>query len=206
MRTAHAARAGRSTRFAIALLSLALTSGCATLGFAHGRGGSSAGTWEDVTATARGYASRGEFQSADSLLADFAARHPGTPEALETAYWRGVYMLDPNNRTASLTDAMASLDGYLTDTRPRQHLVEAQTLRRIATRLQALNRAAASSASEAREANAAAANANAKAADSKSDAGSSADAQAEIRRLREELNKANAELERIKKRLAPPPI
>jgi hypothetical protein len=169
-------------------------------------GGSIEDTWGDAETTAQIDAANGRFAAADSVLAGYALRHPGTLEALETAYWRGVYALDPENQTGSLTDAMASLDGYLADTRPRQHVVEAMTLRRIAAELQELHHAATAAASEAREANKDAANAKAAAAaDTKpSEPAVSGDA-AEIKRLREELAKANAELERIKKRLAPPP-
>jgi hypothetical protein len=176
----------------------------------HGRflGGSVEESWSDTEVIAKVDAANGQFAAADSVLAGYALRHPGTPEALETAYWRAVYALDPQNRSASLTDAMASLDGYLASPQPRQHVVEATTLRRIAAELQDLHHTAAASASEAREASKDAANAkaeaNAKVADAKAaDTNASPDA-AEVRRLRDELAKANAELERIKKRLAAP--
>jgi len=97
-------------------------------------------------------ASRGDFAAADSALAAFAVRYPGTAEALETSYWRALYKLDPSNRGTSLTSAMATLDGYLSDTRPRAHVSEAITLRRLAGQLDALNRLAANAASQARDA------------------------------------------------------
>jgi hypothetical protein len=166
-------------------------------------GGSIEDNWADAEVMAQVDAANGQFAAADSVLSGFALRHQGSREALETAYWRAVYALDPQNRGGSMTDAMALLDGYLGDPRPREHVVEATTLRRIAAELQELHRTAAVSASEAREANKDAASAKAAAADAKSADANNSDA-AEVKRLREELAKANAELERIKKRLAPP--
>jgi multidrug resistance efflux pump len=161
-----------------------------------------------VLSLAQTYAARGEFTNADSTLAEFAARYPGTPEALETAYWRGLYRLDPSNRDLSIEAAMASLDAYLADTRPHQHAAEARTLRRVAGELDRLNRLAGNAlAQQIREANATPAprggSTESRPEPSKPAADSAA--QDEIKRLKDELAKANAELERIRRRLAQPP-
>ena len=171
------------------------------------------GNFNDVLANAQMRAARGDFDGADSLLAIYARGHAGTPEALETTYWRALYKVDPTNRASSLPAALAALDGYIADARPRAHLAEATTLRRTAAQLDALNRAALSASSQAKDAASAAAKADAKAADAKADAkaadanaNATADAKdAEIRKLRDDLAKANAELERIRKRLGTPP-
>jgi hypothetical protein len=77
------------------------------------------------------------------------------------------------------------------------------TLRRVAAQLDAANRLAASATIAAHEATAA--SPGRPTSDSRSDQ-RSADAGAdEIKRLKDELAKANAELERIKRRLAQPP-
>jgi hypothetical protein len=189
---------------------LAAAAGCATL---SGRTAPApSDDWPPTIALAQAHATRGEFGVADSLLAAFATRYAGSAEALETAYWRALFGMDPKNTSGSVTAAMASLDGYLAADRRRAHLTEAMTLRRVASQVAELNKLAASAMSQAHDARVSAANANAAAADAKDAAkGSSpepapsADAQAEIRRLKDELAKANAELDRIRKRLAQPP-
>jgi hypothetical protein len=165
--------------------------------------------WRPTLAIAQGYAARGEFAAADSTLAAFATRYPGSAQALETGYWRSVYRLDPGNRDLSIETAMASLDGYLADTRAHEHTAEARTLRRIAGELDRLNRLAGNAlAQQNKDATAApvtrvgANEPGAQPAKPGSDAQAAAD---EIKRLKEELAKANAELERIRRRLAQPP-
>jgi hypothetical protein len=154
--------------------------------------------WPRTLAGAEERAWRGDFDGADSLLGQFARQHAGTHAAGEAMFWQGVFRLDPSNRNGSLTVGLATLDAYLADPRPHDHAVEAMTLRRVAAQLDAANRLAAS-ASSAHEA--------AVATRSATDRPESraADADAEIKRLKDELAKANAELERIKRRLAQPP-
>lgn len=164
--------------------------------------------WPGALSRARGFAARGEFDVADSTLADFARKYPTSEETLETSYWRALFALDPSNRTQSVSAAITSLDAYLADTRPREHVLEATALRRVAGQLDALNRLAASAIAQAKDANAAAAIAKAL-SDARIEtpraSSDSASQDAEIRRLKDELAKANAELDRIRRRLAPPP-
>ena len=164
--------------------------------------------WPPTLALAQAYAARGEFSTADSALSAFARRYPGTGEALESAYWRAVYKLDPSNRDLSIESAIASLDGYLADTRPHQHTAEARTLRRVAGELDRLNRLAGNAlAQQIKDANAApttSVSANEPRSEASKPAADAA-AQDEIKRLKDELAKANAELERIRRRLAQPP-
>ena len=167
-------------------------------------------TWPSTLATARNQALVGNFGAADTTLANFAEQYSGSPEALETDYWRALFDLDPTNAHPSTSSAMASLDAYLSDGRPRQHVAEATTLRRLAAQIDGLNKQALNAMAQAKDASVMAANARAQATDAnaraeaaKSDNTGSADA--EIKRLRDELTKANGELERIKKRLAQPP-
>lgn len=171
--------------------------------------GSAQASWRETLDAALAQASHGEFDSADSLLAGYATAHAGSTEALETAYWRALFRLDPSNHSASTQQALASLDGYLADKRPRAHVVEATTLRRAAAQLDALNRLAANASTQAKDAANVAANAKAVAADAKAadaTASAAADARdAEIKKLRDDLAKANAELDRIRKRLSSPP-
>jgi len=168
--------------------------------------------WQTALAIAQSRAASGDFATADSVLAKYAMSHPGTHETLETTYWRALFRLDPTNSNTSMAAVLASLDGYLRDPRPRDHVAEAATLRRTAAQIDALNKAADAAAAQAKESATLAASANAKAADAKADAKSSenaaaaaADKDAEIKRLKDELAKANTELDRIKKRLGTPP-
>lgn len=155
--------------------------------------------WPQTLAAAQQRAARGDFDAADSLLGQFARQHAGTHAASETMFWQGIFRLDPSNRNGSLAVGLATLDAYLADQRPHDHATEAMTLRRLAAQLDAANRLAASASIAAHET----------AAAPKSDTRSetrAADANAdEIKRLKDELAKANAELERIKRRLAQPP-
>jgi len=173
----------------------------------------SATAWPYALTTAQGRAATGDYDGADSALAQFARTYPGTPDALETAYWRALYKMDPANHNASLPTAIASLDGYLADGRPREHVPEATSLRRVATQLDGLHKLATSAVAQAKDAKTSAANATAAANDAKdakdaaakaADASASAAAADEIKRLKEELAKANAELDRIRKRLSQP--
>ena len=90
-----------------------------------------------------------------------------------------------------------------------EHTAEATTLRRLAGQLDGLNRVAASAVAQAKDATNTAKDAKAEAADARDAAAKASDtpptADAEIKRLKDELAKANAELDRIRKRLSQPP-
>lgn len=167
------------------------------------------GAWVSTLAYAQQNVSAGRYDVADSALATFARRYPASEDAVETTYWRGLFRMDPSNPHASLPSAMAALDGYLADPRPRAHVAEATVVRRAAGQLDAMSHLAANAMVQAKDAQATASNAKAQAADARADAAraeqqptSTAD---EIDHLKKELAKANAELERIRKRLQPPP-
>jgi hypothetical protein len=188
-------------------LFLLASGGCASLQAFTGSHGTSTDDWSRALATAKSEANVSQFDAADSVLAAFAANHPGTPEALETAYWRAILKMDPTNPDLSLPTAMASLDGYLSDPRAQQHVVEAKSLRRVAGQLAGLTRVAVGAIAEARDATATASNARSDAANARAEAAKAApdsDADAEIKRLKSELAKANSELERIRRRLTQP--
>ena len=158
--------------------------------------------WPSTLESAQYAARQGRYEAADSLLARFAAQHAGSAEALETAYWRALFRLEPVDRPESLTPAMALLDSYLADPRPREHTTEAVSLRRVATLLEALSTRATSVVAtiprDTREP------VSTRAPEPRPP-GDQAAADAEIKRLKDELAKANAELERIRRRLMRPP-
>jgi hypothetical protein len=128
------------------------------------------------------------FGVADRVLADFAERYPNTNESYDALFWRALYKLDPTNATATPRDAAALLDTYLAASLAVPHRGAATTLRRIAGALDKSGTAAVAS------------TANASTPTTATD--KSRDE--ELARLKDELAKANAELERIKRRVATP--
>lgn len=151
--------------------------------------------WPQTLAQAEVAAADHRYADADKLLADYATLYPGTDGAIESAYWRGVFALDPNNRDTSPQDAAALLDVYANANGALPHRLEAQILRRIALRLMGAagtTLATASPATTAASSGSTDRSADLKAKDN------------EIQRLKDELAKANDELERIKRRLTAP--
>jgi hypothetical protein len=141
----------------------------------------SAREWPAAYLAAQTAADRGAYGDAEKTLSDFAAAHPGSPEALESGYWRAVYKLDPANKDASTRDAIAGLDRYLAAP-GGMHRGEATTLRRIAVQLLSLDRALTQ----------------------KPDEPTTTARDEEVKKLRDELQATKDELERIKRRLAAP--
>jgi hypothetical protein len=145
-----------------------------------------ASEWPAAYTQALGAARESRAAAADKALVDFARRFPGSPEAAEVPYWRAVYKLDPTN-AASTREALALLDSYLADAPSGLHRTEATTMRRLATALD--------------ERSAALAAATVAPTVPKPEDRAHEE---ELTRLRDELAKANAELSRIKRRLARP--
>ncbi|HEY2377195.1 MAG TPA: hypothetical protein VGH98_14565 [Gemmatimonadaceae bacterium] len=159
-----------------------------------GPGPSAGGTdWPQTLAHAEAAASERRYADADRLLAQFAAQHPGTPGATESAYWRGVLSLEPANQDGTPEMAIAFFDVYGKSPGALPHRLEADVLRHIAQKLQSSSQVIASAASSSGTAT----TASLPAADVKAK-------DAEIQRLKDELAKANDELERIKRRLTAP--
>ena len=173
------------------LAALLVAAGCVT---GRSLGGAAKRDWSDTLAQAEAAANDHRYADADRLLADFAARYPGSEGAVESSYWRGVIALEPSNHDGSPQIATAFFETYGRAGGPLPHRVEAGILRDIAVRLQA---AGAPTVAVASPAPGASANSSAGAADLKAK-------DTEIQRLKDELAKANDELERIKRRLTAP--
>jgi hypothetical protein len=141
--------------------------------------------WSAVYARVIADASESRTGEADRELAAFAQRFPGSPEASEVTYWRALLKLDPNNAPA-VREAIMMLESYLASAPAGTHRVEAGMLRRLGLALEQRNTALAAIPAVP------AVRPEDKARDE------------EIARLRDELNKANAELARIRRRLARP--
>jgi hypothetical protein len=156
--------------------------------------------WTQTLADVRAATEGGKHGEADRLLATFAARHPGTPEATETLYWRALYRLDAANKTHTATDALQMLDAYLA-ARPADSVnfpfrAEALVLRRVAAQTEQLGRALAAANREN-----AAARAGPPAPTRDPTVSDVAAKDSVIARLKDERDRAVDELERIKTRL-----
>ena len=177
-----------ATRLAATLAAIALA-GCATPGLLRSRPNeqatppaANATSWATTLLAAQRDVERGRHADADRLLREFADRAAPAPEAAETMYWRAVFMLDPGASNTAPKDALALLGRYLGAKVPLAHRTEALVMQRIATALVS-----------ARETAGAGAGAR------------SGATEAEVKALKDELEQTKAELERIRKRLAPPP-
>jgi hypothetical protein len=134
---------------------------------------------------ARQKADSGDYPAADSVLARYAARHPGTVEAREIAFWRALYIVDPANKNGSIAQGIKALEAYLANLGPIWYRPQAEVLRRTAMVVQQVKLAQLPKPINGRDTLV-------------------VTREEEVAALRDQLAKANAELERIKKRLANP--
>lgn len=175
----------------------------AVIGCVTGRGGGTSGApvkdWNQTLAEAESAAIDHRYADADRMLSGYATQYPGSTGAIESSYWRGVIALEPANRDASPQIAAALFETYNKNSGALPHRLEAEILRNLALHLQSLT-ASAVAASAAPSA-APGASPGAAAADRGADLKAK---DAEIQRLKDELAKANDELERIKRRLTAP--
>ena len=142
--------------------------------------------WQAALAQSSAEAAAGRHAVADRVLADFAAKFPASNEATESMFWRALYRMDPANPAMGTRDAMILLDGYA-QAPQALHKSEGMVLRRLAVAIETR-----STASVLPSPVAAAPRPDDKAKDD------------ELVRLKDELAKTTAELERIKRRLAAP--
>jgi hypothetical protein len=143
--------------------------------------------WGDALDSVRVAVRAKRFADADSLLTRFSEQHTGTASAGESLFWRAILRLDPDNRGASPRDALRAVDAYLAGGPLQRHYYEARVLRRTVSLLDSLDTirnvsVSTDSATAARD----------KARDD------------ELARLKLELEKVTAELDRIKRRLVSP--
>ena len=141
--------------------------------------------WPAVYTRAMTDAREARLAEADRALAEFAQRYPGSPEAIEVPYWRALLKLDPSNPAAT-HESLAMLETYLANAPSGLHRTEAAIIRRLGLALEARTAALA-----------AIPPVPAVRPEDKLQ-------EEEVLRLRDELAKANAELARIRRRLARP--
>ena len=126
----------------------------------------------------------------------FVGRANPEPATSDSLYWKAVLHLDAGNRNGTTDSALKYLDAYLARDTTQRHRLEALILRRLARDAMQLARVEAAL-QQAR---------TSEPARPASEATPRRDEEAvkEIQRLKDELAKANEELERIRKRLAAP--
>jgi hypothetical protein len=129
--------------------------------------------------------SSGDYAGADRILADYALKSKGTPDATEISFYRALYMVDPQNKSSSVDEGIRALNIYLSSPGARRFRSEAIILRRTAQTLQSLRTVTQAPKVIGRDT-------------------VFITREDEIAALKDQLAKANAELERIKKRLANP--
>jgi hypothetical protein len=143
--------------------------------------------WRTTLETATAAADTGSYELADQIVSNYITRYAGSFEAREMQFWRAAFKLDPSNKSGSPREGLAALDAYLADTTVIFYRPMATILHRLVNSVVALQTELATR--EAAIVPPPPPDTMAKVRDE------------EIARLKEELLKATAELDRIKKRL-----
>lgn len=150
--------------------------------------------WASTLQAAQQLAANAQFGAADSVLADYAQRQPGTTGAREATFWRGVFALEPANSTGSVHSARTAFDSYLADSGTLSHRAEASALGRATRVIDSLAQARATDSVPA---------VHLVVADDTLRSGAhELELLKNMKRLQDSLDKTTAELDRIKKRLS----
>lgn len=147
--------------------------------------------WNTTLVEARRFVDGGDYESADRLLTQYSVRNSGSREGSEILFWRSLYRLDPVNKGGSLASGISGLDHYLAADSSAWYRHEAVVLRRTAMVAQNHRASKGTTAAVAKD-------------DSRSREDEIAALRDQLATRTTELEKANAELERIKRRLANP--
>ena len=125
----------------------------------------------------------GRFAAADSILAEFDRTEASARDSSESAFWRAMLKSDPRNPAFTAAGARAALEAYAAADYS-QHQTEVAVMLRLLSASDSLRaiQGTQRTATEARD----------KARDD------------ELQRLRDELARTQAELDRLKRRLGPP--
>ena len=125
----------------------------------------------------------GQFSTADSILAAFEHVERDSPDATESAFWRAMLRADPRNPAFEPAEARRGIEAYLAAPNPRRRTEAAVMLRMLEL---------SDSLRAAQVAQRSAAEAHDRTRDE------------ELQKLRDDLQRTQAELERIKRRLGSP--
>lgn len=189
-------------RIAAAALALVVATGCS-------RGprfmqASPAREWNATLAQARVAADSGRYAVAEHELSQYALQHPGSDGARESLYWRALFQMGMTADSVAPRRAVATLEQYLTMPEAERR-TEAAVMLTVAKDHAALARESAAKEREIAEIRAALGRAQERpvaAAGTPDQPASDRGLAQEVERLKSELSRANAELERIRKRLA----
>jgi hypothetical protein len=166
--------------------------------------------WPVTLQTVKEAARAGQYAQADSVLARFESRYSTSYEGREAAYWRALLLADPANPRSSPAEAVEAINRYFAGGSTAEAYDEATVLRRILQRVDSLTREVAQAQRLIAEAQEATAEPRPAAAPTPAPAEGRETRPArenrnlveQVRRLRDELSKANQELERVRKRLS----
>jgi hypothetical protein len=148
--------------------------------------------WGALLNTTDYLANAGRHAAVDSTLLDFAQRHPGTRAAEEVLFWRALYKLDPRSSAATRAEGRALMDSYLASDKAGWYRGQANVLRHLAREIVLAEQAAGQ------------ASGDSTIVITDTSAAGIAARDRVIRTQRAEIARLNAELERIKRRLATP--
>lgn len=169
--------------------------------------------WPAALQAVKEAARAGRYAQADSVLAQFESRYSTSHEGREAAYWRALLLADPANPQASPSEAVRAINRYFAGRSTAETYDEANILRRILQRADSLTRELDQTRRLIAEAQEAASEprvvtvpvptpaAPVESRDTRP-ARPNRNLVEEVRRLRDELSKANQELDRVKKRLS----
>lgn len=149
--------------------------------------------WRTTFDSAQRLAADSQYGAADSLLETFARNSPGTPEANQATFWRGVLLLEPANAMGSAHAAAQAFDDYVTSG-DSTHRTEAMALRRTTRVIDSLTKA--------RSLDSLPSVHLVVSDDSTKSSAREQELAKTVKQLQDSLNKTTTELERIKKRLS----
>jgi hypothetical protein len=139
--------------------------------------------WVGTLAMVQTAVDSGQFAAADSMLADFEKSDAELMERRESAFWRAMMRADPRNPAFTPAGALRALEEFAAGSPPHRQTETGVMLRLLAVSdslraAQASQRTAVEQRDRLRE--------------------------EEMQKLRDELARTQAELDRIKRRLGPP--
>ena len=181
----------RTAKILTAGLAVLTLSACATLSRSAPESPSPE-AWGALLSTTDNLANAGRHAAVDSTLLDFAQRHPGTRAAEEVLFWRALYKLDPRSSAATRAEGRALMDSYLASDKTAWYRGQANVLRHLAREIVLAEQAAGQ------------ASGDTTIVITDTSAAGIAARDRVIRTQRAEIARLNAELERIKRRLATP--
>jgi hypothetical protein len=175
---------------------LLLVSAALAIGCVHPRSKTTApelSAWSATLDSAQRLASDSQYAAAETLLVAFARSAPGSAEANEATFWRGVLLLAPANPGGSVHAAAEAFDSYL-GSDATAHRPEAMALQRTTRVIDSLSRS--------RSLDSLPAMHLVVSDDSSKTSAREQEMAKTVKQLQDSLNKTTAELERIKKRLS----